>query len=179
MGEPIVVISGAPASGKTTLARPLADALGWPLLSKDRIKETLYDELGPPRTRRRSKRIGAASFEVLYALLDDMPAVVIETHWHPTISGPRLRNMDRQLLEVSCQCDRDTRIGRLGTRERHPGHLEGRLNLLPEWAKRRMSLGFEEPLSLGGPLLEVDTNQPADVEAVATWVRASVAEAAP
>lgn len=41
----IVLVSGAPGAGKTTIAQPLAEALGFPLLSKDHIKETLYDSL--------------------------------------------------------------------------------------------------------------------------------------
>lgn len=175
MDRPVVVISGPPASGKTTLAGPLASELGWPLLSKDVIKETLFDELGLPRTRRRSKQIGSASFEVLYALLERMPMAVIETYWHPEVSGPKLRSMNRPLLEVFCRCDRDTRLARLGTRDRHPGHLEHRLDLLPGWAKRRLPLGHAEPLHLGGPLLDVDTEHPIDAGEVAAWVRANLA----
>jgi predicted kinase len=37
----LVYVSGAPGSGKTSLAVPLAAELGYPLLSKDRIKEVL------------------------------------------------------------------------------------------------------------------------------------------
>jgi adenylate kinase family enzyme len=36
----LVYVSGAPGSGKTSLAIPLAAALGYALLAKDRIKET-------------------------------------------------------------------------------------------------------------------------------------------
>ena len=174
MNGPLVVISGAPGSGKTTLARPLAERLDWPLLAKDVIKEVLYDELGTPRTRRRSKRLGSAAFEVLYALVDATPRAVLETHWHPQLSVPRLLAMERPLLEVSCRCDRSVRVARLGTRERHPGHLESRLNLVPTWLKERMPLGYEEPLGLGGPLLEVATDAPVDVDEVASWVRSHV-----
>jgi predicted kinase len=41
-----VLITGLPGSGKTTIARPLAHALGLPLVAKDAIKETLFDTLG-------------------------------------------------------------------------------------------------------------------------------------
>ncbi len=34
----LVYVSGAPGSGKTSLAVPLAAELGYPLLAKDRIK---------------------------------------------------------------------------------------------------------------------------------------------
>lgn len=42
----VIVISGIPGSGKTTLARQLAPALGAFLISKDVIKEALLDVLG-------------------------------------------------------------------------------------------------------------------------------------
>jgi predicted kinase len=43
-----VYVSGAPGSGKTSLAVPLAAELGYALLTKDRIKETLHDAFGAP-----------------------------------------------------------------------------------------------------------------------------------
>ena len=43
---PLVVVTGLPGSGKTTIAGPLAAELGWPLLGKDTIKEALFDALG-------------------------------------------------------------------------------------------------------------------------------------
>jgi predicted kinase len=44
-GRRVVLVSGAPGAGKTTLAVPLAAELGFMLLRKDRIKETLHDGL--------------------------------------------------------------------------------------------------------------------------------------
>jgi predicted kinase len=43
-----VVVSGPPASGKTTLARAIAPALGLPLVAKDTIKEALMSVLPVP-----------------------------------------------------------------------------------------------------------------------------------
>ncbi len=42
----LVLVTGAPGSGKTTLAMPLARHLGLPLITKDTIKEALFDTLG-------------------------------------------------------------------------------------------------------------------------------------
>ncbi len=54
-----VVVSGLPASGKTTVEAAVASALGLPLLDKDAILETLFakDGIGDPRWRSRLSRI--------------------------------------------------------------------------------------------------------------------------
>ncbi len=80
----LVYVSGAPGAGKTTLAGPLAEALGYALITKDTIKETLHDALGAPQADLAwSRRLGAASMELLWALAARAPAVVIEANFRP------------------------------------------------------------------------------------------------
>jgi adenylate kinase family enzyme len=43
----LIVVTGAPGSGKSTIAVPLAGRLGLPLIAKDDIKEALWDHVGP------------------------------------------------------------------------------------------------------------------------------------
>jgi pantothenate kinase-related protein Tda10 len=43
---PLIVVSGAPGTGKSTIAAALGAALRFPVLSLDPIKETLADVLG-------------------------------------------------------------------------------------------------------------------------------------
>jgi predicted kinase len=45
MPRRVVLVSGAPGAGKSTLAVPLAAELGFMLLRKDQIKEKLHDAL--------------------------------------------------------------------------------------------------------------------------------------
>jgi predicted kinase len=74
-------VSGAPATGKTTLALRLAQELHLPALCKDAIKERLFETLGAPDLAR-SRQLGAATFAVLFAvaaqLLDARVSLVIE-----------------------------------------------------------------------------------------------------
>ena len=90
----LVLISGVAGSGKSTLARRLAPVLDLPLISKDTIKEALADSLGLGDDAW-SQPLGAASFEVLLALLRDVPQTVLETSWHPERAGDRLKALGR------------------------------------------------------------------------------------
>ncbi|WP_195210218.1 AAA family ATPase [Actinomarinicola tropica] len=166
-----IVVSGAPGSGKTRLARPLAEQLHLPLLSKDVVKETLFDELGVG-DRLWSRRMGRASMAVLYNIAASTPAAVIEAVFHRDVALDDLRALGKPLIEVHCQCDPDLAIARFQQRaedERHPGHLDSRQprNKLEELVQDGC-----RPLGLDGPLLEVDTTDDVDVDAVAAWVRA-------
>jgi predicted kinase len=164
----LVLVTGPPASGKTTLAAPLAAALGLPLIGKDLIKEALFDALGTG-DRAWSRRLGRASYEVLYAVAGALPAAVLDANLGPE-AAPRLQALDAHLIEVFCRCPGDEVERRFAARapERHPGHVDHQFGPDLEAALAR----GVEPLRLGGPVLEVDTARPVDVAGVAAWVRA-------
>ena len=87
----MIIVSGAPGAGKSTLAGPLAAELGFPLLSKDVIKETLFDQLGhvADDERRSSQQLGGAAMELLWRLASACPAVVLEANFRSRSSYER------------------------------------------------------------------------------------------
>src|SRR5687768_16282242 len=78
---PLVLVNGAPAAGKSTLARHLAAALRLPLLSRDALKEAMADRV-PFQNLAEAERFGLASVGVFYhtarALLDAGIGVVLD-----------------------------------------------------------------------------------------------------
>lgn len=63
----LVIVGGAPASGKTTLAGEIARSLGLPVITKDDVKEALA---APFATGDRdwSRQLGVAAYSVLFAV---------------------------------------------------------------------------------------------------------------
>ena len=62
-----ILVTGIPASGKSTLARALGEELRLPVISKDSLKELLFDHVGF-RSREEKVRLGNASMEIMYAV---------------------------------------------------------------------------------------------------------------
>jgi len=161
-----VYVSGAPGAGKTALAVPLAAELGWALLTKDRIKETLHDALGAPEADLAwSRWLGAAALELIWALAADAPAVVIEANFRPysEYERARLAGLAARPVEVHCGCPPEVAVERYNARATHAVHVVKRLDLAA-------MAEYDRPVGIG-TLVRVDTTRPVDVARVAKEVR--------
>ena len=58
-------MTGIPAAGKSTMAKILAGKLKIPAISKDSIKEVLFDNVGF-QSREEKVKLGVASMEIMY-----------------------------------------------------------------------------------------------------------------
>jgi predicted kinase len=172
----LVYVSGAPGAGKTSLAVPLAAELGYALITKDTIKETLHEALGalgaPEPDRAWSRRLGGAAMELLWRLAADAPAVVIEANFRPYSAYERdkltgLTGLGGRAVEVHCRCQAEVAVARYNARVSHPVHV---LKTLPLEAMAE----YDRPVGIGR-LVTVDTTRPVDVADVAGRVRACLA----
>jgi predicted kinase len=185
-GPPLVIVTGPPASGKTTLGRALAMRLKMPFLYKDGIKETLFDTLSWS-DRAWSRKLGVATYALLFHLLEMELAVgrslVVESNFDAERAGPiflALRERyDFRPVQVCCIADGAVLLerchARATTTERHPGHddLAHMAELEPSLLRGRL-----DPLPLKSPVIEVDTTDftQVDVEAITRRVLAALGE---
>ncbi len=161
----LVVVTGAPGAGKTTVARALAAELRLPLLAKDDVKEALFDALGTG-DREWSRRLGRATYDVLFLvarrLLEAGASCVLESNF----SNPEpLRALPpARVVQILCVAPPDLVLERYTARARHPGHLDADI---VEELRERLAAGEWRPLDLDGDLIELDTSEPVDVPALA------------
>lgn len=89
-----VVVSGLPASEKTTLARAVAQSLGLPMLDKDDFLESLFEDaiVGSAQRRRELSQLADRAFRRVRGGIDGCcPCILVEApHVHPsTPARPR------------------------------------------------------------------------------------------
>jgi predicted kinase len=170
-----VVVSGPPASGKTTLARAIAPALDLPLIAKDTIKQALMRVLPVPDIAA-SRIIGAASVAALLAVAADTRGALLESVWHRSRAVDDLRRLPGHVVEVFCRCD--PRISaqryalRAGTRD--AGHFDAERTIEELWNNE-----VAQPVAGGWPVIEVSTSSPVELTPLTARIRAAAAAARP
>ena len=177
----LVVVSGAPGSGKTTLATRLSEELGLTLLAKDHIKEALADAVGHPDDVAGSQRLGRAAYAATFTLAAESLAagrgVVLESNFRRGASEPEIAALgtggDARL--VHCAAPPDVVVRRYQSRfaagERHAVHLDSERR---EGLTEDLATGLFEPIELGCPTLVVDTTSGyrPSLEVILAFVRA-------
>ncbi len=181
----LILVSGAPATGKTTIAAAISRELGIACIHKDVIKESLLDSLGT-RDREWSKQVGAASIRLMFKLIEDQLAVgssvLAESNFRPEYDRPRLERFEARyspaVVEVHCSAAPEVVVSRYRRRgeagERHPGHLHDEVVI--EELANGLNTGMWVPISADEHVIPVDTTdfEAVDVVAIAAAVRSRI-----
>jgi predicted kinase len=186
----VIVVTGMPAAGKSTLARRIASDLHIPLLEKDAIKETLFDSLGTGDAAW-SRRLGAASFDLLYTVLQSLVAagvpVCLEANLPADLWSEKLQVLAERysldVIQVVCTATNEVILARWTERRkqplRHPGHLDESsmisVDSVRQWAQKHGKLDVD------GPIIVVDTSHPESIDypAILDSIRQCLNEGSP
>ncbi len=178
MNKPlIIIISGPPCTGKTTLGQRIATEFRLPFIYKDGIKEHLFDTLGW-NDREWSKKLGFAT----YALLDYFMEVqlragvsfIVESNFAPesgTQTFLKLKALyDFEPFQIQCHTEGTVLFQRFKDRAkagiRHPGHVD--TSTFDEF-KEGLLRGKLDALDIGGTLYEIDTTNFGDIDYAAMF----------
>lgn len=164
----VVVMSGLPAAGKSTLAAALAERLGFCLISKDANLMTLYTafQFGAGDAAA-SMRTGAAAWAVFWMQARMSPQTVLDANIQASDAQQieALKSLGATLLEVRCECPPDLAKQRYAARA-SPGHPAQRYTVLDD---ERLAL-YAKPIGLGD-IVVVDTSRSVDLDGVVQQVR--------
>ena len=166
-----VVVSGPPASGKSTLAPVLARELGLPLVAKDTIKDALMSVLSVPDVEA-SRQLGRAAVAAMLAVAAESPVgAVIESNFYRSVAVHGLGELPGTVVEVFCRCDREVALERYRVRagSRHAGHFDADREVEELWNDE-----VAEPVAGDWRVLEVDTTHPVDVSGIVAIVRSQL-----
>ena len=161
----LVIISGPPCTGKTTLAKRISTEFRLPLISKDGIKESLFDSLGW-KDRQWSMKLSLASYGLIYYFLESQltwgRALIVESNFKPEYDTEKFLDLKKKYnfkpFQIQCKTNGQVLWERFKKRsqsgERHPGHVD---HLTYEEFKPSLLKGENEILDIGGKVFEVDT----------------------
>lgn len=176
-----ILVNGVPASGKSSVARAVAERLGAPLMTLDTVKQPLFGHFGTG-DRAHNRALGRASYDIIFAAIAEWPAsvtVVIDA-W---FGFQPLDILDAHLAaagiadvaELWCHAPpsvlAERYAARVSTRSAgHPG-----LDYVPEL----IALAARAEPTGRAPCLSVDTTEPLQVEAVVAWLHRTVGQSRP
>ncbi|NQU99955.1 MAG: AAA family ATPase [Parcubacteria group bacterium] len=161
----IIIISGPPCTGKTTLGKKIAEKFSLPFISKDDIKESLFDDLGWS-DREWSKKLGMASYSILYytveSLLQSNTSFIIESNFKPEFENKKFvvlrKKYNFKSLQILCKTEGKILFERFKKRsessDRHLGHNDSKNY---DEFKDILLKGKLEPLEISGDIMEIDT----------------------
>ena len=172
-----IIVSGIPASGKSTVGRAIAEALSVEMFDKDEILEDLFSKKGVGDVQWRAA-LSRAADEILREQASRSESSVIVSWWrHPASSLPTgtpiewLSTLPGELIEVHCVCNPVVAAERFMARKRHIGHLDQLKSFadLLEQFEQHASFG---PLRMGR-LLEVNTEGRVELADVLSAIQSS------
>lgn len=167
-----VFVNGVPASGKSSVARALSDATGWPILALDTVKNPFLSIL-PPGDRLFNRTLGRAAYAAIFDLIAEAPAqtTVIIDAWFGFQPMEVLQTHIQRagltaIAEIWCHAPPE-QIGaryaaRLGHRPAgHPG---------AEYVPELITLAQRaQPTGLA-PRMDVDTTKAIAAEPLREWI---------
>ena len=153
----LVVVSGAPGSGKTTLARALADEMKLHHFERDRLFWSVEFTTGIPKLDRQNVGI-PLFYKIVEQLLADKLSLVIDGTLYKGASEVEIRRLQHVADVVNIHCRAEN------TTQRFHDRLVPKGEPTPEWVEEHMvhlekiKPFVEHPLEIDWDIIEVDTN---------------------
>ncbi|MDB5179293.1 MAG: ATP-binding protein [Patescibacteria group bacterium] len=184
----LIIVSGLPATGKTTLSQGMAKHLHLPLVSKDTIKEILFDGVGHG-DREWGEKLNIPTYNLLnYFVEQELRAgrpLIIETPYDDDFPRRAYEKWQSEYgfecVQVMCYAEPKVLIerfvARIGAPERHPGHNDQAA--LEDFKRSIKDAEKVKPLSLQGEVYELNTTDFSKIDTESLLKKLEAAMVAP
>ncbi|MHC1694814.1 MAG: AAA family ATPase [Eubacteriales bacterium] len=162
----LIIITGRPGAGKTTLAQKLSDEICMPVISRDKIKEGYVNTFGKRHTQLPEDANKIATdifFNTIISLLTDNVSVIAEAAFQHRVWGTMIdRFMEKsRVCVIICRVDEKVALDRFIQRglddpQREYFHGDKGVDMARKGIRVEIS-PYEEP-SLDAPTFYVDTS---------------------
>jgi len=173
----VILFTGLPAAGKTTLGQSVATYLKIPALRLDSIKESLFDSIGYS-TLAWSEFLTIVSRDMAFRLLPGIGSCVFDVFISPEEARRRLVPVVETVIEIHLSVAYDIAwrrfVERARSGHRHPGHLNADTTF-DFFVSSLEPQHVDKPFRLGGPLLEIDTKEFGDPATACLWAESQIA----
>lgn len=172
----LVLISGAPGSGKTTLATKLAQKTGLFHVQRDKLKLGIeFTSRTSPHDRKNT--VIPVYFGLISALIDlGVSCIADGTHFHDATEHDLEQFVGRCTM-INVHCYAEGHFDRAYAREQKAEIKSEKPDWLPEYKPRFEDMkGLAvDPVNHGLPVLEVDctAEYKPDLQAIVDWVHSS------
>jgi predicted kinase len=162
----LVVITGRPGAGKTTLAHTLARKIGCPAICRDEIKEGFVNTMKSSHEflgKDVNQGVYSTFFETINFLLSKQITLVAEAAFQHHLWAPPLEQLSQisQIKMIICTIDPDlarSRFIQRGLSDPNRLRFHGDRGVRAAQNGVELPLGNYEPPLLSIPTLEVDTS---------------------
>lgn len=168
----LIVLYGPHCTGKTSIGKKIAREFKLPFISKDEVKECLFDNLGHG-TLKQVERLKNPAWNITWyfiaSLMEAGASMVVEANYRPEYDSERFNRFRKKYgfepFQISCQADSDVLLDRFKNRSkmsnRHPGHLD---DLSLPFFKDDILKGKTDKLDIGGYFFDINTTDFAKVD---------------
>lgn len=168
----LLIVTGRPAAGKSTLAAWLAKELKLPLVSKDGIREVLFDQLGW-KDRAWARQLGRASIDLMFYFartqLESGYSIIMDNAFHPTPSTPRFLALQAQtgaaIIQIVCNARKEVLFQRFNRRaergNRHLGHRDAEVR---DELWQSLSRNLSPEMDVAGVVISLQTDDFSQVD---------------
>lgn len=182
MNKPLLlVVTGTPASGKTTLAHMLAGKINCPLISRDELKEGLVNTLNLAHTQLEKSvdmHVYDTFFETINLLISKQISIIAEAAFQHKLWKPKLLELSGRadIKIIICSCSIDLVKNRFANRLLHNADREryhGDQSVAASKEQVDALIENYQPIQMNVPTLQVDTsdNYNPGIDAIISFIK--------